>query len=531
RPQQSVRSNLSWNGSIRGRYSLGVEGTYSLNLHQQRTLDLNFDPTARFTLADEGRPVFVDPAGIVPATGSVASRGARVSQAFSAVNEVRSDLESRSAQLSLRLSPVTRGPTRFGWNAAYTYSHLREQVSGFSSTAGNPLDVEWARSAQGPHQLSYTLRYNFFDAVQVSWSGWLRSGSAFTPTVSGDVNGDGSSFNDRAFVPAPSGGPDPALAEGMRRLLDGAPRATRECLERQLGAVAGRNSCRGPWSSGASLGATLDRARFRLPQRGSVSLSLSNPLGAADLLVNGSGKLKGWGQSAFADPSLLYVRGFDPEARRYRYEVNQRFGATRPELLTMRSPVMLTVSMRLDLGPTRERQSLAQQLAPGRSQPGARMPEQFFRSVGSSSVPNPMAAVLREQDSLRLTSVQADSIASMNRRYTYRADSLWTPVAAQLAALPEEYSEREAYDRYRRARRAQIEMLMEMGPTVRSLLTPEQRRKLPTQILNLMDRRYLVSIRNGSGTYVGGGPTGFFGGPMEFFSGGGGEGVIITTRT
>lgn len=529
RPQSSVRSNLSWNGSVlRGRFSLGVEGTYSVNLHQQRTLDLNFDPTARFTLAGEGRPVFVDPTGIVPATGSVASRGARVSQAFSTVSEVRSDLESRSAQLSLRFSPITRGPSRFGWTAAYTWSRVREQVSGFGSTAGNPLDVEWARSAQGPHQVSYTLRYNFFDAVQVSWSGWLRSGNAFTPTVAGDVNGDGSSFNDRAFVPAASGGPDAALAEGMRRLLDDAPRATRECLERQLGAIAERNSCRGPWSSGASLNATLDRARFRLPQRGSVSFSLSNPLGAADLLVNGSGNLRGWGQTAFADPSLLYVRGFDPDTRRFRYEVNPRFGATRPELLTLRSPVMLTVSMRLDLGATRERQSLAQQLATGRSAPGTRFPEPFFRSLGSGSVTNPMAAVLREQDSLRLTSVQADSIASVNRRYTYRADSLWAPVAAYLAALPGEFSEREAYDRYRRARRAQVEMLMEVGPTVRALLTPAQRRKLPPQVLNMLDRRYLASIRNGSGTYVGGGPAGFFGGPVEFFGGGSGESVVIS---
>lgn len=532
RPQRSVRSNLSWNGSVLGgRYSLGVEGTHSLNLHQQRTLDLNFDPTARFTLAGEGRPVFVDPAAIVPATGSVASRGARRSQAFNAVNEVRSDLRSRSAQLTLRVSPVTRGPGRFGWSAAYTYSDVREQVSGFASTAGDPLWVEWARSAQGPHQLNYSLRYNFFDAVQVSWSGWLRSGSAFTPTVAGDVNGDGSSFNDRAFVYSPADAADPALAAGMRGLLEVAPAATRDCLERQLARIAERNSCRGPWVSGASLVATLDRAKFRLPQRGSVSFSLSNPLGAADLLVNGSGGLKGWGQSAFADPSLLYVRGFDPVARRYRYEVNQRFGATRPQFLTARSPVMLTVSMRMDLGPTRERQSLAQQLTMGRSQPGARMPESFLRAIGSGALPNPMAAILREQDSLRLTSVQADSIASMNRRYTYRADSLWTPVARYLAGLPEEFSERDAYARYLAARRAQVAMLMEAGPTVRALLTPAQRRRLPSQVLNMLDRRYLVSIRNGSGTYVGGGPAGFFGGPVEFIGGGGGEGVVITTRT
>ena len=533
RPQRTVRSNLSWNGSVLDRrFSLGVEGTYSSNLNQQRFVDVNFDPSSRFTLADEGRPVYVAPTSIVPATGSVASRGARVSQAFSWVNEIRSDLQSRTAQLSLRVSPITRGPTRFGWSAAYTLSRIREQVSGFGSTAGNPLLVEWARSGQGPHQLNYNLRYSFFDAVHVSWSGWFRSGSAFTPMVAGDVNGDGYGSNDRAFVHAPSGGADPTVAAGMRQLLQSASPATRECLETQLGTIAQRNSCRAPWSSWASLNVTLDRAKFRMPQRGALSFSLSNPLGAADLLLNGSGKLKGWGQNPFPDQSLLYVRGFDAQSQRYRYEVNQRFGATRPEFLTIRAPVMLTASMRLDLGPTRERQTVIQQLSSGRSAPGTRAPEQLLRFSITSSIPNPLAVILRSQDSLRLAPVQADSIASMNRRYTYRADSLWAPVAKRLATLPEEFDEGDAYDQYLVARRAQLDMLMAMGPEVRRMLTPEQRRKLPPAILNLLDPRYLVSIRNGTGTYVGGAPMGGFENRVEFGRGGGGGGgdIIIIER-
>jgi hypothetical protein len=227
--------------------------------------------------------------------------------------------------------------------------------------------------------------------------------------------------------------------------MQNAPAATRRCLERQAGSIAARNSCRGPWNSGASLNVTLDRARFRLPARSSLSFSISNPLSAADLLVNGSGNLKGWGQNAFPDASLLYVRGFDPVARRYRYEVNPRFGASSPQLLTMRAPVVVTMAMRVDLGPTRERQNIAFQLGAGRTLPGARVSEVFLRGSGTNSVVNPMAAILREQDSLRLTAPQADSIASMNRRYTYRADSLWTPVARELAALPEQFGERRAY--------------------------------------------------------------------------------------
>ncbi len=501
RPQKAVRSNLSWNGAILdARFTLNADISYSLNLNQQRFVDVNFAPNTRFTLSD-GRPVFVDPASIVTTTGSIASRDARVSQLFNRVTETRSDLQSRTAQLQLRLSPIIRTPSNFGWSLAYTYAHIREEVSGFSSTADNPLEVFWARSGQGPHSINYNLRYRFFNAVNVSWNGSFRSGNAFTPTISGDVNGDGY-FNDRAFVFAPTGGSDAAVAAGMQELLNSTSGRTRECLEKQIGSIARRNSCRGPWSSTASLSVSLDRAKFRMPQRGEISFSLSNPLGAADLLVNGSDHLRGWGQNPSTDQSLLYVRGFDPLTKQFKYEVNQRFGATQPQFVTLRSPVVLTAQVRIDLGPTRERQTLAQQLASGRTSPGSRFPESLYRSAVSNMVPNPMSTILRQQDSLRLTALQADSIASMNRRYNYRADSLWAPVAKYLAGLPKEYDGDAAYDRYLNARHAQIDMLTEIVPAIRELLTSEQRRKLPQFIVSYLDPRTLALIRNGTPMFI-----------------------------
>jgi hypothetical protein len=248
-------------------------------------------------------------------------------------------------------------------------------------------------------------------------------------------------------------------------------------------------------------------------------------------MLNGAGNLKGWGQNPFPDQSLLYVRGFDPATQRYRYEVNQRFGATRPQFLTLRSPVMLTASIRIDLGPTRERQTLMPQLSAisaseGR---GGRGAGQFLRAAGANSLANPLAAILMSQDSLELTSLQADSIASMNRRYTYRADSLWAPVAAHFASLPQGFSENEAYRQYLGARRAQIDMLKVIGPAVHDLLTSAQRRKLPARVTSYLDPLYLASIRDGTGTYIGGpslggGGGGGFGGGFGGggFGGGGG---------
>jgi hypothetical protein len=508
KPQRSVRSNLSWGGSVLdGRFSLNVEGVYSINLNNQRSVDLNFRPDGGFKLSDESRPVYVQPTSIVSTTGSIASADARVTQDFARVTEIRSDLRSNTAQLSLSLSPIFRTPTRFGWSGSYTYMRIREQYSGFSSTSGNPLSVDWAPSGQGPHSINYNLRYIFFNAVQVSWNGQFRSGSAFTPTVAGDINGDGAFSNDRAFVYSPTTQVDTALSNGMTRLLANSPKATRDCLEKQIGTIAARNSCRAPWSSSASLVVALDRTKFRMPSRANVQFSLSNPLGGADLALHGSNRLKGWGQSAFPDQSLLYVRGFDPSKNRYIYEVNQRFGATRPQLLTQRAPVVLTTTFKIDLGPTRERQTLMQQLASGRSNAGSRAPEALFRIMATGTVLNPMTAILRQMDSLHLTSVQADSLASMNRSYNYRVDSLWAPVARFLAQLPERFESSEAYDRFIEARHKHVDMMSALAPTIRDLLTAEQRRKLPSQVLNYLDPRYLASIRNGTGTYVNG--TGF----------------------
>jgi hypothetical protein len=444
----------------------------------------------------------VQPSSIVEETGSIAPGDGRVSSDFSRVSEIRSDLQSRTEQVSLRLSPIVHSATPFAWSLAYTYTHTREEFSGFSSTAGNPLDVLWGTSGQGPHSVNYSLSYDFFRTVQVSWTGLFRSGSAFTPMIAGDVNGDGAS-NDRAFIYSPTVTNDTALANGMARLFAGASSGTRECLDRQLGTIAARNSCRGPWASTASLNITLDRAKFRMPQRASLSFSLSNPLGAADLALNGSGHLQGWGQTPAPDQSLLYVRGFDPIARRYIYEVNQRFGATQPQFITLRSPVVLTTSMKIDLGTPREEQSLLLQIESGRTISGTRQSESSFRLNATNGLPNPMATILRQQDSLHLTSVQADSIASMNRRYNYRVDSLWTPFAHYLASLPEQFDQAQVEARYMATRRAHMDLLMSIVEPVSALLTPAQQRKLPVSVVNALDPRYLISIRNGTGIYVG----------------------------
>jgi hypothetical protein len=530
---RSLRGNLQWSGAVlANRFNLTVDGTVSRNRQQQGVIDRNVRDGVGFTLADEaGRPVLVQPTSIAPATGAIASRDAIISPRFGRVNELRSDFTSESRQLTLSLAP-TRFSQTWSWSLSYVLSSLRDDVPGFQSTAGSPFGRDRARSSgDARHQVVLNLSYNVFDAVRVSWFSSFRSGTPFTPQVGGDLNGDGYG-NDRAFIADPATTADAALRDGMQALLSGGAPAAQRCLRGQLGTIAGRNSCQGPWTQTANLSLTLNPAKFRLPYRLGLSFQVSNPLAIADRLVNGSA-LKGWGQPQIPDANLLYVRGFDPVNRRYLYEVNQRFGATDPARTAFRVPVTVTVLARMDLGPTRERQQLVQTLDRGRTAPGQRLPDGLVRAMyGQGGLQNPLAQLLRQQDTLKLSAAQADSLATLNRWYSIRLDSIWSPVTRWLGGLPDRYDRAEAIARYQQAREGTIDLLRRVGPGVSGLLTDAQRRQLPPAITAFLDPRYLLSIRPGTVLFTGGGigaggGGGAPGGGNFVMMGGGGANVII----
>ncbi|MHB1313057.1 MAG: TonB-dependent receptor [Gemmatimonadaceae bacterium] len=521
---RSVRSNLQWNGPVAGgRFNAQVDVTYSRNLNQPGNVDLNFAGTPRFTLAGEGgRPVYVPVTSIDPLTGAAAPRDSRLLPQYNVVNEARSDLQSESKQLTVRLSPMTFSSS-LTWNLGYVYGNVREQYRGFQSTVGDPRTTAWSRSGMDAHhQVQYQVGYNFFDAVRVSWFGSVNSGRPYTPLVGGDVNGDGLS-NDRAFIADPATTADPALAASMRTLLASASGDARDCLQKQLGKLAGRNSCGGAWTQSAFLSVSFNPLKLHLPQRANLSFQVNNPIGGADLLLHGENNLRGWGQQAQPDATLLYVRGFNPLTQRYNYEVNQRFGSIRPAVTTTRQPVTVTAMMRFDFGPPRERQLLTQQLDRGRRLPGQKAGETLLNMMYGAGgvVINPMTMILRQTDSLHLTPAQGDSLATINRAYTIRLNRLWSPVIKELAGLTDDYKHDDAYSLYKKTREASVDMLMEVAPRVKAVLTPAQRRKLPPIVASHLDQRYLTSIRSAT---VGG----TAGGPFFTMMGGGGGATSIT---
>jgi hypothetical protein len=223
----------------------------------------------------------------------------------------------------------------------------------------------------------------------------------------------------------------------MQNLLTKAPSSVRDCLRKQLGAVAGKNSCEGPWSTSLSLRVSFVSQALKLPDRATISLGIANPLTGIDAAVHGSNNLHGWGAPSFTDPTLLFVRGFDPTSQTYKYDVNPRFGANRQASALNLAPMQLTLDVRLDVGPERERQDLFLRLRSGRSGKGNKLNETQIKQQYTRTYPNPFEQMLRQQDSLKLSNDVADSIAILNKTYGKAIDSIWTPVSKYLAGLPE----------------------------------------------------------------------------------------------
>ena len=505
---RSLRGAADWSGPVLdNRFVLGVQGVASTGLDQHGAVDVNASRTPRFFLPEEGgRPVFVDPISIVATTGSIGAGAGRVSSQFQRVMAQRSDLHTRSRQLTLNLKPVTANP-RLKWEATYTLLDVREQYFGFASTAGDPFATEWSPSTQAARH-AVAVRWADFpiaDLFYVTFVAQALSGQRFTPMIGGDVNGDGA-VNDRAFILDPAKTKDSAMAGAMRALLSDGAAAARDCLIRQENHLASRGSCQAPWTLGNALQVKLNPQKLRLPKRATISLQVLNPLGLADLALHGTANARGWGERIPPDENLLFVRGFDPLTRTYKYDVNRRFGSTRPSESTARMLPFVSLGVSIDVGVPRERQFLTQRLDLGRGHPGDRANEEIMKNLGTSAIPNPMAMILTQQAELRLTRAQSDSLATLSHAFSVFADSVWTPVAGYLVSLPVEYSQSEAYARYVSARERTVDCLLALVPAANGVLTDAQRRRLPLQISNYLDRRVLKFLRSstlGDGSGVG----------------------------
>jgi hypothetical protein len=504
---RSWRASLGVQRSLSRTARISVDGIVAEGVSLQGVRDLNLNTVPRFTLPQEGgRPVFVPQASVIPGTGAVGYLASRLHPELGQVTEYDSDRRSRSRQVTVGLSG-TLPRWRLLGQLNYTWSRSRDEgtsgggfgrgfgggfAGGFGGglplTAGNPNEVEWATSDfDRPHQVVMTLGHQPRPWIDYTLVGRFSSGSPFTPTVGSDINGDGAR-NDRAFVFDPSGTADPAVATAMARLLEGSSGRVRECLQSQLGSIAGRNSCRNPWSYGLDVRANVRPSLPRLRNRLTFSVDAINTLGGLDRLLHGSSNLSGWGQQNQADPVLLYPRGFDPATQSFRYEVNERFGASRQQNQAFRNPFQLQVQARLAVG--RQQQGgggfggIAGAVmggAGGRGGPGGG--GNFNpRNVLDRVLANPVRELVALRDTLQLTPEQVTRLEGIADSLQVQLDSARaqaqreTPQRGNRAAGQE--GGQGGFQRFQAVRARSREALAE----AQKVLTPEQWQKVPERI-------------------------------------------------
>ena len=431
------RASLGVQRRVFDRIGITVDANWTRGVSQYGFSDLNLDTVPKFRLAGENnRPVYVSPADVDPVSGVVNSAASRLHPELGDVIQVQSNLASQSGQVTVGLNGFTDAGAVY--SISYTLTKARDESSfsccaataGFGSptTAGNPNHPEWANSNfQREHAFIGTFTVPVNQAIELTSIARLSSGAPFTPLVASDINGDGAR-NDRAFIFNPATTADTAVANAMRRVLASATPSVRDCLLAQLGTVAARNSCDGPWQPAFDLQLNIRPNVLGLDRRLTLSIVTTNLISGIDELLHGANGAHGWGAVRLPDPTLLFVRGFDQTTNSYVYQVNERFGSTAASASAFRVPFQIGFQGHFTLGPDRTRDRLRAAFGGGGRGGRSGGPDQPTTGPGTASdfasrmgrgFTNPVTTIIALKDSLHLTD---DEVAKLQ------------PIAAQLQA-------------------------------------------------------------------------------------------------
>lgn len=506
------RASLGASRPLAQRYNLNVELSYARGVAQTGYRDVNLRADPRFTLREEGnRPVYVDAATIVPATGATSFLVSRLNPSFGQVLVTSSDTHSDSRQLTVSFGGITTRGAIF--NVSYTLARAKDQGNGgggfgrfggsggfggfgFATTAGNPTEREWATSDfDRRHSFVTTVTWPFGQALEITAFGRMTSGAPFTPIVGSDINGDGAR-NDRAFLFSTESASDSAVAHGMQRLLASAPDAVRACLSEQLGRVAARNSCSGVWQPSLDFQMNWRPNFLGLNRRLAISAVTVNTLGGLDELLHRSKNLHGWGQFRGQDNTLLYVRGFDQGTQSYRYEVNERFGAARNGANGIRVPFQIGINARYTLGPDRMREMLQAMRGGGMVGGSAGRGGRAFgggggeqgRGVGPGGIAemaaaaNPVNAVIQLKDSLGLTQEQLEKLKPLSDSLAVRNGALGAEMRKAVADAGANPDMGALFGRIRPIMEKLQKQNADAMHEVEKVLTSEQWAKLPERV-------------------------------------------------
>jgi hypothetical protein len=478
---RSWRASLDWNTSVKS-WLIRVGTLASYDLSQPGVVDANFSGVSRLTLGDEAsRPVFVSEASIDPASGAVSAVESRKSDQYGRVGVRVSDLRGYGGQLNLAVSPDVfkfRGGASFYGSIAYTLQATKRQYRGFDGAAfGDPRLLEWAAGPNDArHVLVLSTAFSTSKTGTVTLFARAQSGLPFTALVQGDVNGDGRS-GDRAFIPNPATESDASLAGQLRSLLANGSSTARGCVTANLGRVAPRNGCRGPWTESLNI-------QWRPPtpskwgSRVVPNVYLQNVLAGVDQLLHGN-SLRGWGSPATPDPVLLIPRGFDAANKRFSYDVNPRFADTRPGRTLLRNPFRIVIDFSFNLSTDFDLQQLRRAVEPVKGPSGwQRRTADSLAAFYLSSTSDIYKLLIEQTDSLFLSKGQVAALEKADSAFSARVRELYIPLGEFLARGQGGAGKAEL-DSAKATEKKYWKVFWEQPEIAGSIVTPSQRELMP----------------------------------------------------
>lgn len=342
------KGNISYNRFFSSNLRLGVNFIASLARNNYMYVDRNMVDEPFFRLANEdNRGVFVPANTINTNNGSADWTQGRKTDQIGRVLELVSEGENNAFTV---IVDGTWNYLRDGiLTASYTWNQVKDNTSYngnvansatlFQMVVDDPRDLS-RMSYSNAHFRNKVVLYgtlpSFYGVtVGVRYSG--MGGTRYSLRVNGNVNGDFVSSNDLAFVFDPNNpNTSAAVAEGMNAVLANPDNRARSCIEQYMGSIASRNGCEngffGVWDIRVA-------RKFQFSPVSSTGLELSLDLFNVANLIN-----REWGSNRIlANQNLLNIRGFDPVAEQYIYQVNQNVGVVNPG----GNPWQLQVSARL----------------------------------------------------------------------------------------------------------------------------------------------------------------------------------------
>jgi hypothetical protein len=371
-----------------------------------------------------------------------------------------------------------RTGAQFYGSLGYTLQATKREFRGFDGAAfGDPRLREWAAGPNDArHVLVFSTGFSTRKTGTVTAFARAQSGLPFTPLVQGDVNGDGRS-GDRAFIPNPATETDANLAGQLSALLANGSSAARGCLVANLGRVAPRNGCRGPWTETLNIQWTPPTPR-RWGYRVAPTVYMENVLAGLDQLAHGN-SLRGWGSPASPDPVLLVPRGFDAGSGRFNYDVNPRFADTRPGRTSFRNPFRIVIDISFNLSTDYSLQQLRRAVEPVKSGAGwRRRTPDALTAFYLSNTSDVYRMLIEERDSLFLSNTQVAALEKADSVYSSRVRALYLPLG-EFLSRGEGVAGKAELDSAKATQTLYWKVFWEQPEIAGAIVTPSQRELMP----------------------------------------------------